>query len=62
MCSCPTIIRNCAFGLFFVITVHKNRDVIPLNINEDMEESDEDTEQPVLDFEVELLTFWLALE
>lgn len=30
---------------------HKNRDVIPLNINEDMEESDEDTEQPVLDFE-----------
>ncbi|KAI3459829.1 hypothetical protein Pfo_016492 [Paulownia fortunei] len=30
---------------------HKNRDVVPLNINEDMEESDEDNEQPVFDFE-----------
>ncbi|KAL0432894.1 UNVERIFIED_CONTAM: Something about silencing protein 10 [Sesamum latifolium] len=30
---------------------HKNRDVIPLDMNEDMEESDEDAEQPVFDFE-----------
>ncbi|KAL8507623.1 hypothetical protein ACS0TY_018238 [Phlomoides rotata] len=30
---------------------HKNRDVVPLNINEDLEESDEDNEQPVFDFE-----------
>ncbi|KAG6422878.1 hypothetical protein SASPL_113260 [Salvia splendens] len=32
---------------------HKKRDVVPLNINEDVEESDEDAEQPVLDFEEE---------
>ncbi|XP_057778096.1 protein THALLO-like isoform X1 [Salvia miltiorrhiza] len=32
---------------------HKKRNVIPLNINEDVEESDEDAEQPVLDFEDE---------
>ncbi|XP_042062883.1 something about silencing protein 10-like isoform X2 [Salvia splendens] len=32
---------------------HKKRDVVPLNINEDVEESDEDAEQPVLDFEDE---------
>ncbi|XP_047976227.1 something about silencing protein 10 [Salvia hispanica] len=32
---------------------HKKRDVVPLNINEDAEESDEDAEQPVLDFEEE---------
>ncbi|KAG6408427.1 hypothetical protein SASPL_131438 [Salvia splendens] len=30
---------------------HKKRDVVPLNIHEDVEESDEDAEQPVLDFE-----------
>ncbi|KAL0322743.1 UNVERIFIED_CONTAM: hypothetical protein Sangu_1893600 [Sesamum angustifolium] len=30
---------------------HKNRDVVPLDMNEDMEESDEDAEQPVFDFE-----------
>ncbi|KAK6116760.1 hypothetical protein DH2020_049493 [Rehmannia glutinosa] len=30
---------------------HKNRDVVPLNISEGMEESDEDNEQPVFDFE-----------
>ncbi|KAL8491756.1 hypothetical protein ACS0TY_023378 [Phlomoides rotata] len=30
---------------------HKNRDVVPLNINEDLEESDEDNEHPVFDFE-----------
>ncbi|KAH6786561.1 hypothetical protein C2S52_006113 [Perilla frutescens var. hirtella] len=42
---------------------HKNRDVVPLNINEDVEESDEDTEQPVLGVTVELLmSFCLALE
>ncbi|KAG8375894.1 hypothetical protein BUALT_Bualt09G0006600 [Buddleja alternifolia] len=32
-------------------TFHKNRDVVPLNIKENMEESDEDNEQPVLNFE-----------
>lgn len=36
----------------FYLVVHKNRDIIPLNINEDMEESDEDNEHPVFDFEV----------
>ncbi|KAL7128048.1 hypothetical protein ABFS83_14G290100 [Erythranthe nasuta] len=30
---------------------HKNRDVVPLNLNEDMGDSDEDNEHPVLDFE-----------
>ncbi|KAL1561398.1 something about silencing protein 10 [Salvia divinorum] len=30
---------------------HEKRDVVPLNINEDVEESDEDAEQPVLDIE-----------
>ncbi|XP_051143956.1 protein THALLO-like [Andrographis paniculata] len=30
---------------------HKNRDVVPLNMNEGMEDSDDDNEQPVLDFE-----------
>ncbi|KAL8469338.1 hypothetical protein ACS0TY_032241 [Phlomoides rotata] len=30
---------------------HKNRDVVPLNINEDLEESDKDNEQPVFDSE-----------
>ena len=43
------------FGSLIVISVHKKRDVVPLNINEDAEESDEDAEQPVLDFEVEPL-------
>ncbi|CAA0811052.1 Sas10/U3 ribonucleoprotein (Utp) family protein [Striga hermonthica] len=32
---------------------HKNRDVVPLNISGDVEESDEDSEQPVFDFEDE---------
>ncbi|XP_022878927.1 something about silencing protein 10 [Olea europaea var. sylvestris] len=30
---------------------HKQRDIVPLDINDDMEESDEDAEIPVLDFE-----------
>ncbi|KAK4422026.1 Something about silencing protein 10 [Sesamum alatum] len=30
---------------------HKNRDVVPLDMNEDVEETDEDAEQPVFDFE-----------
>lgn len=38
-----------------IFVVHKNRDVVPLNTNEDLEESDEDIEQPVFDFEVLLL-------
>ncbi|GER40641.1 something about silencing protein sas10 [Striga asiatica] len=32
---------------------HKNRDVLPLKISGDVEESDEDNEQPVFDFEDE---------
>ncbi|GFP97294.1 something about silencing protein 10 [Phtheirospermum japonicum] len=31
---------------------HKNRDVVPLNIGDDMEGSDEDNEHPVFDFEM----------
>lgn len=49
------------FVFFSVTAVHKNRDVIPLNINDDVEESDEDAEQPVLDFEVELLINFVRL-
>ncbi|KAH6810066.1 hypothetical protein C2S51_027849 [Perilla frutescens var. frutescens] len=40
---------------------HKNRDVVPLNINEDVGKSDEDTEQPVLGVTVELLVFLFAI-
>lgn len=38
-----------------MILVHKKREIIPLDINKDVEDSDEDAEQPVLDFEVESL-------
>lgn len=45
-----------------MVLVHKKRDIIPLDINKDVEESDEDTEQPVLDFEVEyLVSFFVGL-
>ncbi|KAH6834443.1 hypothetical protein C2S53_004178 [Perilla frutescens var. hirtella] len=40
---------------------HKIRDVVPLNINEDVEKSDEDAEQPVLGVTVELLVFLFAI-
>lgn len=35
-----------------LVAVHKQRDIVPLDINEEAEDSDEDNEQPVFDFEV----------
>lgn len=46
---------------FFTVVVHKQRDIVPLDINDDMEESDEDAEIPVLDFEVILISISLGL-
>lgn len=60
-CACLIMVRYCVFLFFiFVIVVHKSRDVVPLNIDEDMEESDEDNEQPVFDFGV-CTTFYVLV-
>ena len=37
---------------FWLIEVHKQRDIVPLDLDEDAGESDADFEHPVLDFEV----------
>lgn len=53
LCTC--------YDFFFTVVVHKQRDIVPLDINDDMEESDEDAEIPVLDFEVILISISLGL-
>lgn len=35
-----------------VLAVHKQRDVVPLNIHSDDRESDDDKEEPIFDFKV----------
>lgn len=38
--------------IYIVFAVHKQRDVIPLDVNGDVGDSDDDNEHPVFDFEV----------
>lgn len=38
--------------MFWAFAVHKQRDVIPLDVNDDVEGYDEDEEEPVFDDEV----------
>lgn len=40
------------FIFFFGFEVHKQRDLVPLDVNGGTDESDEDDEVPVFDFEV----------
>lgn len=40
------------------LLVHRQRDVIPLDINGDATESDDDAEQPVFNLEVPTLSFF----
>lgn len=39
----------------FLFAVHKQRDVVPLNIHSDAGESDDDNEEPVFDFKVRIV-------
>lgn len=41
-------------------TVHKQRDIVPLDINDEVEESDDDDELPVLDLKVLVFFFWIT--
>lgn len=41
-----------ALTQWFAVAVHKQRDVVPLNISDDIGASDEDDEHPVFDFKV----------
>ena len=43
------------FVLFFGFLVHKQRDVVPLNLDDDVADSDEDNEHHVFQIEVFLL-------
>lgn len=44
--------------LYCMVSVHRQRDIIPLDVNDDMDSSDEDDDHPVFNLEVSLFFFW----
>lgn len=55
--NAPVKVAAFVDGLLFFDAVHKQRDVVPLNIHSDAGESDDDNEEPVFDFKVHIVPF-----
>ena len=49
------------FVCLFVFAVHKQRDIVPLDVNGDVGNSNSDYETPVFDLKVSVCSFYIKL-